>query len=584
MGRTDDEREDGAIFTVFFQDHVLLRFSFSFVFFIELFIMINMQNKGKKSRKRKKKPSKVKDMDVEGFTVIGPVKPTQDTSVDLGLPEWISHPITFDRNICAVSPVSSLDGLLSDELLETLTGNGIEYLFPVQSALIPYLTRSLKYSCSIRPRDVCVSAPTGSGKTLAYVLPLINLLKDRLECKLRALVVCPVETLALQVKKVFDSYAKNTPLKIDVSKKTSFPSTTDIDATKPRVDIFVCTPGRLVSLIRSKSIDLKHLEVLVMDEADRLMAEGSSDRLWLQDLERAVYGETHYNYERGCPCASSSEDIVVGNRIPFAFGSGCSSMNYHSKTKAINKWLFSATVSHDPVILENIHLYLPILFSAVLTESLQENETPMIPVGLTQKVVYVDEDKKPLIVWYMLQILGYKRVLCFTRSLENTHRLYLMLKHVPGVEVAEFSSSISAKERASTLKKFIDGKIDVLVTSDMMARGLDLENVQYVISYDIPANETGYIHRVGRTARAGKQGVAVSLVVKPWIKGYQAMVRKAYKWQGRPFTDLVQETVINEAALESLMPKYEAALQNLETEVQGEVKRDRHKRKVVTKS
>jgi len=260
------------------------------------------------------KRNKKTDTD-RGFTVIGAVKPKKIAPAQVTQPDWIRNPILFDGNINSTIPV---------EILEQVVGkvHGVQSLFPVQAKLIPYLTKSLKMSGSLRPRDVCVSSPTGSGKTLAFVLPLIHHLKHYVETKLRAIIVVPVAELVTQIKNVFDSQSEGTRLKVHAS-SSKINSWKDIELlSRTQVDVIVSTPRRLLDLINSSCIDVKHLQVLVIDEADRLNAEGD-DRLWLHELEKAVYGDV-MNSNLGCLCSNTSSQ-----RIALGFGCGCSMISYN---------------------------------------------------------------------------------------------------------------------------------------------------------------------------------------------------------------------------------------------------------------
>jgi ATP-dependent RNA helicase DDX51/DBP6 len=338
-------------------------------------------------------------------------------------------------------------------------------------------------------------------------------------------------------------------------------------------------------ITKTDCLDLTSLEIVILDEADRLEADGSA-QVWMHELEKAVYEDPVNNNNRGCTCASKE---TKSGRMSVAFGCGCSVMSYSYKTKAISKWLFSATLTKDPVLLQNMNLFHPILFSAasipkttqIQQQTSQKSEatvsvsTPVVPSGLTQKFIKTDEATKPLILWYLLQNLGYRRVLCFTSSVENAHRLFLLLKSVNEVTVGEFSSTLTPKQKKKSLAEFSWGKTDVLITSDAMARGLDIENINFVINYDLPRNETGYIHRIGRTARAGKAGTAITLVLEKQVKMFQTIVKKAYKWQGKPFAQLVEPMIIDPSELEPLVPAYENALSKLGKQVHVEKKKQK---------
>ncbi|XP_023931271.1 ATP-dependent RNA helicase DDX51-like [Lingula anatina] len=203
----------------------------------------------------------------------------------------------------------------------------------------------------------------------------------------------------------------------------------------------------------------------------------------------------------------------------------------------LHKLLFSATLSQNPEKLQQLNLFQPKLFTAGLKERVEIESVNLTsektgeedglarieggfvgkyttPVGLSEYFIQVAAQDKPLVVLHLMHHLKFRHVLCFTNSVEATHRLFLLVKLVGGLEVREFSSSLHAIKRNRILKQFAAGKIDLLVCSDAMARGMDVDNVQYVLSYDSPPYIKTYIHRVGRTARAGKVGTAVSLCEK----------------------------------------------------------------------
>lgn len=510
-----------------------------------------------------------------GFTIIGSVKPFKVAPVDLTLPEWIQHPEVFDANTSNMTSVSEMSGFISTEIMNVMEQQGISGLFPVQKALIPYLTRCLRVSSSIRPGDVCVSAPTGSGKTLAYVIPLVEYLKRKLESKLRALVIVPVGELAMQIQKVFHIYSKDSAVKVFASTgNTSFNK--DCEAlARSRYDVLISTPGRLVDFIlRSTSLDLKSLEVLVLDEADRL-CNNDVEKSWLFELDRAIYKEPSRDANIPCTCCTSEN---INSRISFAFGCACSSMSFQHAMKPVHKWLFSATLSSDPVQLENMDLFHPKLFLAKHTNG---NGIHATPSTLKEQIFQIQEARKPLLLWYLLDKLKYRRVLCFTKSLENTHRLTLLLRRISGITSAEFSSQSSPKDRERLLKKFSSGKVDVLVSSDLMARGLDVEDISYVVSYDCPSNHTSYIHRSGRTARAGKCGTTITFVAPNQYKEFKGIVKKAHGVKGQSIESLIEKVDIPEGELQDLMPVYETALKDLGTDVKNEVLHKKRKRSTV---
>lgn len=522
------------------------------------------------------------DDNAEQFTIIGEVKAMKPKPLKTPLPKWIREPTIFDKNITSDDPPEYLAPYLSDSLIEQLKTNGVSHLFPVQKSIIPYLCKSFKAARSFRPSDICVSSPTGSGKTLAFTLPVINSLQSRVETALRALVVLPVRDLALQVHHVFETYCKGSSLRVGLAVgQRSFQE--DVDnlirlnrdsSYRSAVDILVCTPGRLVDLIqRAKGFDLTKLKYLIVDEADRIMSS-ELEHHWLDEVEKAVHGNPANNMNVPCLCGHSKTD----HRVSVECQVGCALSNYSNRTSSVQKLLFSATLSNDPVKLQSMKLFQPKLFIASANE---KSVKTTMPTELTEQMIITAEDKKPLVLWYLLETLKYRRMLIFTGSIENTHRLYKLLKNVDDVKVAECASYLAPAKREQLLKQFSDNLVDVIICSDMMARGIDLTNVSYVVCYDPPTNDTAYIHRIGRTARAGKSGVAITLLTSKQIGLFQTVIRRAHQRSSTNSSAQnygVEKFAIKESLLKKLVPKYKEALKDLSKSVSKE-DRNTHFRK-----
>lgn len=504
----------------------------------------------------------------EEFTIIGEVRPTRLKPVKLSLPSWIQNATLFHHDISSPDHgVSELKPHIRDDTIQKLMDAGFSHLFPVQYSVIPYLKKSLETSFLMRPVDVCVAAPTGSGKTLAFVLPIIEYLRTKVQPAIRVLVVVPVGELAHQIKSVFDHYSRGTRLKTGCSiAQKSFTEDSEslvkkcVDGSyKSVVDIIVCTPGRLLDLMqRGPGFTLKHLELLVMDEADR-MDNSEIDHNWIRHVERAVYSERQLV---SCPCVSPH----ISN-VSLESTCGCSASKYTLSKKPIQKWLFSATLTSDPIKLQDMNLFKPKLFKAA-DEDLRKTESKIVktwaPTGLKEKMILVEEEDKPLVMWYFLKVLKYRRVLCFTGSTENSHRLCLLMKHIPNVSVDEISSNFHPKIREAVLKKFCSGITDVLISSDIMARGMDIQDVHYVICYDAPTTDITYIHRVGRTARAAKTGTAITLVTQDQLSRFSAVVRKAHRMSSESSTVYPLEKMdIEKKKLYNLKGEYKEALKSL---------------------
>merc|ERR1719470_49845 len=311
-------------------------------------------------------------------------------------------------------------------------------------------------------------------------------------------------------------------------------------------DILVVTPGRLIHTIRdTPSLDLSHLRYLVIDEADRMMDNITND--WLNILETAVH-------TRGRPRPGL-----------------LTAANASKQQLPLQKLLFSATLSQDP---EQLALFEPKLYRCLVPSAglgLSVAQTSL-PATLRQFYTVSRQGDKPAMVHQVITEQSMAKVLVFTHNNETVHRLVLVLEQL-GHNVGEFSSLV--KGRKKVLSKLDRGVFDVVVCSDVMARGIDLEGLDGVISYDVPTYAKTYIHRVGRTARAGKEGVAVSLCEEKQVKNFLKMVKDAG-------IEGVAELSISEEKLESLGDKFavcmEAVKEILQKEKEGKEEKKGGKR------
>ncbi|XP_014663070.1 PREDICTED: ATP-dependent RNA helicase DDX51-like [Priapulus caudatus] len=509
-----------------------------------------------------------------GFTVISDIKATGRDAVQRVLPEWLSQPTVITVNLQdekeGLDAVPQLDKHLVDKLKE----KGIHYFFPVQRQVIPVLLDSVRYGFAMapggyRPNDLCISAPTGSGKTLAFVLPIIQALQHRASCQIRALVVLPVKDLAQQVFEIFQAYCNGTKLKVAIciSGAASFVKEQDrmVRSTcvghQSLVDIVVATPGRLVDHIqRTPGFSLQHLRFLVLDEADRSMEDMKHD--WLDQVNKAAC-RNHAD-----PNALIPANVTVG-RHP------------------VQKLLFSATLSQNPEKLQQLGLFQPKLFTSVLapgtsavTGVVEGDPTTAVashragefigkfttPRELTEQLVECAPAVKPLVVLNFLHRLSFRQVLCFVNTQEAAHRLYLLLQHYGGIQVRECFGQVPVHKRNHVVKQLSAGKVDIIICSDLFARGMDVENVRYVISYDMPPYIKTYIHRVGRTARAGKPGTAITLLQKKEVRFFKGMMKDAGK-------RAVKELKVPPRELRGLEDDYKVALARLAQTIEAESQR-----------
>ncbi|XP_071755307.2 ATP-dependent RNA helicase DDX51 [Centroberyx gerrardi] len=502
-----------------------------------------------------------------GFTILGGFENKPVQKVHRVLPQWLAQPDVIHRDIKSnLIPVSEVQGI-SARLVKKLENNGIQHFFPVQAEVIPAILESANQGLLIgrggyKPRDVCVSAPTGSGKTLAFVIPVIQALMERVVCEVRALAVLPTKELAQQVCKVFTSYSEGTTLKVVMLAGQKSFAAEQASLSENRggmrrslADIVVATPGRLVDHINKNSgLCLEHLRFLIIDEADRMI--DSMHQSWLSQVTKAVYRS-----------GSGPEAVSVFRRTEPAYVTAAS---LSPPQMPLQKLLFSATLTQNPEKLQQLGLHQPRLFSSVHSRSdasaapgSQTQERFNFPEGLTEYYVPCTLSKKPLLILHFILRMKFSPILCFTNSREAAHRLYLLVQLFGGVQAAEFSSRLSPSERKKTLKDFEQGKIQLLISTDAAARGIDINGVKCVVNYDAPQYIRTYIHRVGRTARAGKTGLAFTFLLGVQEKNFLQMVVEA----GSPG---INKQIVKPENLKSMEARYEQTLQELANVIKDE--------------
>ncbi|KAJ9547335.1 hypothetical protein OSB04_019878 [Centaurea solstitialis] len=421
-----------------------------------------------------------------------------------------------------------------------LCSSGIDSLFPVQVAV---------WQETIGPgsfeRDLCVNSPTGSGKTLAYALPIVQILSTRAVKCLRALVVLPTRDLALQVRDVFATIAPAVGLSVGLAVGQS--SISDeismlIERPKPEagicydpaehhstelqsaVDILVATPGRLMDHINNtKGFTLEHLRFLVVDETDRLLREAYQS--WLPTVLQ---------------CTSSSIEgpfAYANNPIPSIFERGFKSKPYPRLVKMV----LSATLTQDPSKLAQLDLHHPLFLT-----------TGQYDISFRN-------------IW------------------SRSNWLCTLLKFFGdlGIKIKEYSGHQHQTVRSKTLRAFREGGIQVVVSSDAMTRGMDVEGVRNVINYDKPPYIKTYIHRAGRTARAGNSGRCFTLLQKMRYSLHEKNVKGFKKLLKKADIDSCPAHTVPSDSIESLRSIYASALEKLKESVELEAFK---KRKIGFKS
>ncbi|KAJ3660355.1 hypothetical protein Zmor_004806 [Zophobas morio] len=500
------------------------------------------------------------NVDLSSFTILGATTSTKKTKANRVLPQWLTNPAVISSDLQTLTAKVSKMKQLDKSIRNQLKSNGIKYFFPVQAEVIPYLLQSQKETDIMFPRDICVSAPTGSGKTLAFVLPVIQALKKHTTRKIRALVLLPTQDLAEQVFKSFKQYTQDTALEVGLitgkhlftieQKQLGYVSPSFGYVSK--IDVLVCTAGRLVGHLKStEGFTLSSLEFLIIDEADRVLETVQDD--WLYHLEKHI---------------SRVQNRKVLNLCTL------------QKQRSPQKLLFSATLTQDPEKIEKLSLFQPKLFSCVVDSNHAEDSGGKYttPHELTEKYVLCSKDLKPLVLYTFIKREGLTKTIVFTHSVETTHRLKILLQGLfkSKLKVEEVSSSLRGKSRDGLIASFTKGEIDVLICTDFLARGIDLAGVRCVVSYSAPKYLKTYIHRVGRTARAGESGLAVTLVHNEQLTAFKTLLKKE-----------IDEVKVDEEELETLGKKYKKALSKLKETVGKEEKEGRNsvilKKKAVKK-
>ncbi|KAK3815147.1 MAG: P-loop containing nucleoside triphosphate hydrolase protein [Benniella sp.] len=513
----------------------------------------------------------------------------RERAKSMGIPDWLAHPTKIDPEINTAidSPMFGF----SSRLIKQCKKAGIQECFAVQTAVIPVLMRA-KHLGDIRkaPGDLCVSAPTGSGKTLAYVLPIIEILSQRVVTRLRALIVLPTRDLCVQVKETFDMFVKGTDLRIATSTGQhsfaheqnvlvgeSYLSGPRLLGGHSRVDVLITTPGRLIDHIKSTpNFTLQHLRFLVIDEADRLLNQSFQD--WLYHILSAI----HPSPEKRFLGVDGSETVQLkrdqyGFPIHDAIAPGFLNSFFRvpesdvedPKVLSVQKLLFSATLTRNPAKIASLQLSDP-QYVAVQEGGEEGNDKQKYttPAGLTEHMIVCETSEKPLMVLHLLHHLKVRSALCFTKSVESAHRLYKLIQlyekmdsttatPADSIVVAEYSSDLPNSKRQAILRAFNKGEIHLLICSDLISRGMDLAPVSVVINYDTPVYMKKYIHRVGRTARAGKTGTAYSLIETQEARHFKEMVSKAGHWEK------ISRIRVKDQEVKDLVPGYTKALAGL---------------------
>jgi ATP-dependent RNA helicase RhlE len=362
---------------------------------------------------------------------------------------------------------------LSADLLATVAREGYTEPTPVQSAAIPLV---------LAGRDVLAAAQTGTGKTAAFVLPILERLRSTANAgfsparhPVRVLILTPTRELAMQIGAAVKTYSRGIPLRSTVVYGGTRIDP-EIKILWSGVEILVATPGRLLDHVGQRTVNLSQVEIFVLDEGDRMLDMG-----FVPDVRKIAA-------------------LLPAQRQTL---------------------LFSATFSDDVRRMAKEFQHDPEIVEVAARNSVADN--------LTQVLYPVDQARKADLLVHLIRRDSMEQVLVFTRSKIGASRLASYLDR-RGVSTSAIHGDRSQAERTRALEAFRGRFVKVLVATDVASRGLDIEDLPYVVNFELPHEPQDYIHRIGRTGRAGASGTAISLVSPDEVeqlRGVQRLLRKA---------------------------------------------------------
>lgn len=359
---------------------------------------------------------------------------------------------------------------LDSSLIDLLNTKGYTQPYPIQQQAIPAILKGW---------DILGIAKTGSGKTASYVLPILTQLQSFREIKnrhIQVLVLVPTRELAVQVNEVFREFSKNLPKPVKSLAVFGGVSINPQMIDLQGVEVLVATPGRLLELAESKAVHFAELKTLVIDEADKMLHVGFKD-----ELSRIV------------------------KRIP----ARCQNL------------LFSATLSDDLKAINQLVLNDP--------EVIEIESEPDDIEQIEQLAYFVSDEKKGPLLRYLIKTNEWKQVLVFTSSAHRANAVANKL-FANGIEAEAIHGEKTQGVRTNLLSRFKTGKLRVLVATDLLSRGIDIDLLPIVINYELPRSPKDYIHRIGRTGRAEAFGKAISLVSPNEENHFKLIQKKMGKW------------------------------------------------------
>lgn len=358
---------------------------------------------------------------------------------------------------------------LSEPLLKAIKDQGYTTPSPVQVQAIPFI---------LEGRDMLAGAQTGTGKTAGFSLPMLEILSRNKNTKaprqVKVLILTPTRELAAQVDESVKTYGKYLRFKSTVI-FGGVGIQPQINALRQGVDIVIATPGRLLDHVSQGTIDLRHVQMLILDEADRMLDMG-----FVKDIRRVI------------------------SVLP----------------KKRQNLLFSATYSDEiKTLCESI------LHNPAIVEVARRNTSSEL---VSQRVILVDCARKSALLGHLIKENRWEQVLVFTRTKHHANKLSEYLQKI-GVSAAAIHGNKSQAARTKALNDFKSGSVKILVATDIAARGLDIDQLPHVVNFELPNIAEDYVHRIGRTGRAGNEGEAVSLVCVDeydYLKGIEKLINR----------------------------------------------------------
>ena len=357
---------------------------------------------------------------------------------------------------------------LSDSLVSAVEKNGYTESTPIQAQAIPKI---------LAGKNLLAAAETGTGKTAAFALPIIQKLNNKNQGKykrIKALVLTPTRELASQVGSNFKKYASHSNLRI-VDVYGGVKISQQIKQLSNGTDILVATPGRLIDLMNQNQLDISNIDIFVLDEADRMLDMG-----FMPDIKRII------------------------KQLPL-------------EKQTV---MFSATFSKEIKKLAN-----SLMTNA---EEISISKSNSSGKNIKQFVYPVDKSRKQELLTHLIKEKSWYQVLVFSRTKYGANRIVTRLGKSK-ISAAAIHGDKSQSQRSKALLDFKKGRLNVLVATDIASRGIDINKLQQVVNFDLPNAPEDYVHRIGRTGRAGESGLAISLVSADEIKqlgGIEKLTRK----------------------------------------------------------